>query len=261
MDDLETGDMQEIATADAADSQDTVEESSPTEDIVEEPVQESTEEVEPKAETTAPKEKVVPFAALQDERRKRQENDRAIAEKNGRIEALEKMVERFGQPQVQENQIDPNEPITMGQVQEILRQQKEQVELETRKSLIQKSVSDVRAKYANEEFSYDDALEWANKNLPQGTGGYIAMVDDNPAQTLYDLVLTKNPDLRKKQNEAVQKDAVNKTVQAINRHTNAPRTLSNATGTDKTLDNIKAIETMSRDDFEALVQKNIHTSN
>jgi hypothetical protein len=267
---LEGGNLQEIATSDVADQGNIEEttdvntsssEASTEEGTVEKEQEETSQETIPEKIAEKPAvtkdEKEGLIQARKAEATKRREAQQEAAVERGRREQLEKMIEKFNQPQ--ENQIDPNEPITIGQAQELFRKQREEESIIRRNSQVIDSVTRTREKYKDSEFTYDDAYEWANNGGINKEMGNAILYDPDPGQALYDLVMLKHPDLRKNQTQTVQTETVKKTVDAINRHINTPRTLSNATSTDKTLDNIKAIEGLNHSDFEALVQRNIHS--
>jgi hypothetical protein len=270
---LETGgNLQEIATSDAADQGNIEEttdvntsssEASTEEGTVEKEQEETSQETIPEKIAEKPAvtkdEKEGLIQARKAEAAKRREAQQEAAVERGRREQLEKMIEKFNQPQ--EQQFDPNEPITIGQAQEMLRKQREEESISRQQSQVIESVNRTRDKYKDSEFTYDDAYEWAmSGNIPKAMMGAVLADPSNAGQLLYDLVQLRHPDLRKNQTETIQTEAVKKTTEAINRHINTPRTLSNATGTDKSLDNIKAIESMSYNDFQALVESNMRKS-
>jgi len=230
---------------------------------------EGTQEGVEKPTQKVKEEKVVPLAALEAERRKRQDYERETARERGAREALERQINELRQPKVeQQPQFDPEEPITVKQAQEMLAQYQERNRVQAQQERIAKSADDTRAKYKEADFTYDDALVWASgydnlgnrvgePHLSPGALGAV-LTDPNPAQTLYDLVLLKNTDLRKKQDQNIQTETVKKTAEVINRHLNQPSTLTNVGGSNRVLDQVKKWETMTNEEFEAEVQKTLN---
>lgn len=151
---------------------------------------------------------------------------------------------------VDEFQDDPDEPLTRGEWQKLEkeREAKRAKELQEKNVRVQeekviKSANRARKNYAKEDFTYDMALDYAEKHPDKIPMIPITMTED-PAQTLYDLVLIQ-PENKDKFIKTAQANAVKKTVETINENLNQAGTLSDTGGGDRTLDEIKKYEQMS----------------
>jgi hypothetical protein len=203
--------------------------------------QESKEEIDRKAL----------IKAKQEEVKKRQQ---AEAERDYYANQLKQTQQ---QPQKEEEEdLDPDMPLTYAdfkrleekrQTLEAKRRQNEN--LARMQTEVVKSVAAVREKYKDTDFTYEDAVEYANANFSTSERSAIATMR-NPAQRLYNLVLQESGRIDKIKSKA-QQETVTETLNTIKKNLNSPGTLSNVGGASKTMDSLRQMDKKPRNEFLA----------
>ncbi len=150
------------------------------------------------------------------------------------------------EPQVKQEEYDPDEPMTRGEWEKLEREKKAKEAQKELEDKVSKSVQRAKEKYKNSEFNYDKAIEYAAKNFSQNRFLAIFQSED-PAEELYNLVLIQ-PDIKTQYLESVQKEAVKETVATLNKHLNQTGTLTKA-GSSSTIDEVKKWDQMSYKDI------------
>lgn len=162
-------------------------------------------------------EKTVPLAALEDERRKRQQYEREAEIYRKKAEILEQGTQ---QPSVPE--YDPEDVPTYRDMERILKEREAQLRQENRQTQIALMVQEAKRKYADYDKSYELAMKLVENN-PDAAN--VIMASANPAEAIYNYGKTHPEFVTHNQSQAVKE-----VVDQINANANAPRTLSDVGG-------------------------------
>jgi len=178
-------------------------------------------------------------AAREEARQAREAADKALR--------LAEQLSQQRQPQQAQEEVDPDMPLTRREWEQIEHKKEQERFRKEQESRIVQSAKKAKDKYSKTDFTYEEALEYAQNNFSQGRMMAILQAED-PAEELYNLVSIQ-PDVKPRIVEGVQKETVKKTVETLNKHLNQTGTLSKAGGSDRAIDEIKKWEQMSYADI------------
>lgn len=208
------------------------------------------EPVPPAGEGDEPEEKLIPLKAKQDEVRKRQEAEK----ERDYFKGIAQQLAYNQQPVEQEDYSDDDEPISKGDLKKILVQQRYQAEYKSLESKTIESAKKAIEKYKDAPVTYEEALEEARKIYSPKDLDAICMAS-NPAELLYSMMM-QQPVFKDRVNRATTSGAVEQVVDSINKNTARSSTLSSAPGgSTSTIDAVKKVRDMPKDDFNKLVSK------
>jgi hypothetical protein len=176
-------------------------------------------------------------AAREDARQAREAADKAL-----------RIVEQLTTKPQQQEEYDPDMPMTRGEWERLDRQKKERDKQERQGLLVKETAAKAKADYKDAPLSWDEAIQYARDNFSEEQ--LLAALSDkkNPAQTLYNLVAIQ-PEFKARLTEGVQKETVKNTVATLNKHLNQAGTLSKSGSSNSTIDEVKRWDDMSYADI------------